>query len=159
MPEINKDPRPEILLEQITNEAIFLASVAGSDPENTKLHEQNIRLIGEAWQLPEEQIQSSLDRIEAARTAMQGKSFEGDADHGLPSGPQILELLWGFFNTAVRLRSYENRDLILQMAVYLTDSLGLEDCIMEPQPVAGEAAPWAESPTGAEETAPVTAEG
>ena len=146
MPEINKDPRPEILLEQITNEAIFLASVAGSNPENTKLHEQNIRLIGEAWQLPEAQIQCWLDRIEAARTAAQREDIEKEADNGLPSGPQLIELLWGFFNTAVRLRSYENRDLILQMAVYLADCLGLEDCIVEPRRVAGEAAPTAGTP-------------
>lgn len=146
MPEINKDPKPEILLEQITNEAIFLTCVAGNDPETTKFHEQNIRLIGEAWQLPKEQTQGWLDRIEAARTAARREDFEKEADHGLPSGPQLVELLWGFFNTAVRLGSYENRDQILQMAVYLADCLGLEDCIVEPRRVAGEAAPTAGTP-------------
>lgn len=154
MPEINKDPKPEILLEQITREAVFLISDAGDDPESTKLHEQNIRLIGEAWRLPKEQTQSCLDRIEAARTTTQ----QEDADHGLPSGPQLLELLWGFFNTAIRLDSYENRDLIMQMAVYLTDCLGLEDCIAEPPQVAGEAPPTAGALPEAKETASVTAE-
>ena len=66
-----------------------------------------VKLIDKAWVLPQESLQASLDLIETERRLLRSGSGEDDLSNSELLGPYdgkvIAELLWGLFETTVKL--------------------------------------------------------
>ena len=128
MKEINKHPVPEKLLRQITAETINALELGGqTDHPNIIQLETGVSLIAKAWELPQEALQSSIDLIQRQK---QNSSGEGvlppDEDLESYDGPMIVELLWGLFETAVKLQNAQDRAAIHDLAILMADSLSLD---------------------------------
>ena len=136
MKEINKHPAPEKLLRQVTAETINGLELGGEidHPSIIKL-ETAVGLIAKAWKLPQETLQSSIDLIQRQKQNILSGSGEGvlppDEDLESYDGPMIVELLWGLFETAVKLEDAQDRTVIHETAVLIADSLGLDEWIKE----------------------------
>jgi len=136
MKEINKHPAPEKLLRQVTAETINGLELGGEidHPSIVKL-ETAVGLIAKAWKLPQETLQSSIDLIQRQKQNILSGSGEGvlppDEDLESYDGPMIVELLWGLFETAVKLEDAQDRTVIHETAVLIADSLSLDEWIEE----------------------------
>ena len=136
MKEINKHPAPEKLLRQVTAETINGLELGGEidHPSIIKL-ETAVGLIAKAWKLPQETLQSSIDLIQRQKQNILSGSGEGvlppDEDLESYDGPMIVELLWGLFETAVKLEDAQDRTVIHETAVLIADSLSLDEWIEE----------------------------
>ena len=133
---INKNPDPKAMLKQLGRDAINLLAMCSIDSAaEVKLLEAGIRLLGKAWDLPEEDVQAQLDGIAEERENIMFQISEDELpeDELLNSydGAKIMELLWGLFNTAVRLDDKDDRNAILKLAKYMADYLDLDGWIME----------------------------
>ena len=134
MKEINKHPAPEKLLRQVTAETINGLELGGEidHPSIIKL-ETAVGLIAKAWKLPQETLQSSIDLIQRQKQNILSGSGEGvlppDEDLESYDGPMIAELLWGLFETAVKLEDAQDRTVIHETAVLIADSLNLDEWI------------------------------
>ena len=134
MKEINKHPAPEKLLRQVTAETINGLELGGEidHPSIIKL-ETAVGLIAKAWKLPQETLQSSIDLIQRQKQNILSGSGEGvlppDEDLESYDGPMIVELLWGLFETAVKLEDAQDRTVIHETAVLIADSLNLDEWI------------------------------
>ena len=134
MKEINKHPAPEKLLRQVTAETINGLELGGEidHPSIIKL-ETAVGLIAKAWKLPQETLQSSIDLIQRQKQNILSGSGEGvlppDEDLESYDGPMIVELLWGLFETAVKLEDAQDRAAIHELAILMADSLNLEEWI------------------------------
>ena len=121
MKEINKHPAPEKLLRQVTAETINGLELRGEidHPSIIKL-ETAVGLIAKAWKLPQETLQSSIDLIQRQKQNILSGSGEGvlppDEDLESYDGPMIVELLWGLFETAVKLEDAQDRTVIHETA-------------------------------------------
>ena len=133
---INKNPDPKAMLKQLGCDAINLLAMCNIDSAaEVKPLEAGIRLLGKAWDLPEEDVQAQLDSIAEERAKMMFQISE-DAlpeDELLNSydGAKIMELLWGLFNTAVQLDDKDDQNAILKLAKYMADYLDFDGWIME----------------------------
>ena len=136
MKEIKKHPAPEKLLRQVTAENINGLELGGEidHPSIIKL-ETAVGLIAKAWKLPQETLQSSIDLIQRQKQNILSGSGEGvlppDEDLESYDGPMIVELLWGLFETAVKLEDAQDRTVIHETAVLIADSLSLDEWIEE----------------------------
>ena len=136
MKEINKHPAPEKLLRQVTAETINGLELGGEidHPSIIKL-ETAVGLIAKAWKLPQETLQSSIDLIQRQKQNILSGSGEGvlppEEDLESYDGPMIVELLWGLFETAVKLEDAQDRTVIHETAVLIADSLSLDEWIEE----------------------------
>ena len=136
MKEINKHPAPEKLLRQVTAETINGLELGGEidHPSIIKL-ETAVGLIAKAWKLPQETLQSSIDLIQRQKQNILSGSGEGvlppEEDLESYDGPMIVELLWGLFETAVKLEDAQDRTVIHETAVLIADSLSLDEWIKE----------------------------
>ena len=134
MKEINKHPAPEKLLRQVTAETINGLELGGEidHPSIIKL-ETAVGLIAKAWDLPQETLQSSIDLIQRQKQNILSGSGEGvlppDEDLESYDGPMIVELLWGLFETAVKLQNAQDRAAIHDLAILMADSLSLDEWI------------------------------
>ena len=134
MKEINKHPAPEKLLRQVTAETINGLELGGEidHPSIIKL-ETAVGLIAKAWKLPQETLQSSIDLIQRQKQNILSGSGEGvlppEEDLESYDGPMIVELLWGLFETAVKLEDAQDRTVIHETAVLIADSLSLDEWI------------------------------
>ena len=136
MKEINKHPAPEKLLRQITAETINALELGGqTDHPNIIQLETGVSLIAKAWELPQEALQSSIDLIQHQKQNILSGSGEGvlppDEDLESYDGPMIVELLWGLFETAIKLEDAQDRTVIHETAVLIADSLSLDEWIEE----------------------------
>jgi hypothetical protein len=134
MKEINKHPAPEKLLRQITAETINALELGGqTDHPNIIQLETGVSLIAKAWELPQEALQSSIDLIQHQKQNILSGSGEGvlppDEDLESYDGPMIVELLWGLFETAIKLEDAQDRTVIHETAVLIADSLSLDEWI------------------------------
>ena len=133
---INKNPDPKVMLKQLGRDAINLLAMCSIDSAaEVKPLEAGIRLLGKAWDLPEEDVQTQLNDIAEERENMMFQIPE-DAlpeDELLNSydGAKIMELLWGLFNTAAQLDDKDDRNAILKLEKYMADYLDLDGWIME----------------------------
>ena len=97
--------------------------------------ETAVGLIAKAWKLPQETLQSSIDLIQRQKQNILSGSGEGvlppDEDLESYDGPMIVELLWGLFETAVKLEDAQDRTVIHETAVLIADSLSLDEWIKE----------------------------
>ena len=136
MKEINKHPAPEKLLRQVTAETINGLELGGEidHPSIVKL-ETAVGLIAKAWKLPQETLQSSIDLIQRQKQNILSGSGGGvlppDEDLESYDGPMIVELLWGLFETAIKLEDVQDRTVIHETAVLIADSLSLDEWIDE----------------------------
>ena len=136
MKEINKHPAPEKLLRQVTAETINGLELGGEidHPSIIKL-ETAVGLIAKAWDLPQETLQSSIDLIQRQKQNILSGSGEGvlppEEDLESYDGPMIVELLWGLFETAIKLEDAQDRTVIHETAVLIADSLSLDEWIEE----------------------------
>ena len=134
MKEINKHPAPEKLLRQVTAETINGLELGGEidHPSIIKL-ETAVGLIAKAWKLPQETLQNSIDLIQRQKQNILSGSGEGvlppDEDLESYDGPMIVELLWGLFETAVKLEDAPDRAAIHELAILMADSLSLDEWI------------------------------
>lgn len=136
MKEINKHPAPEKLLRQVTAETINGLELGGQPdhPSIIKL-ETAVGLIAKAWKLPQETLQSSIDLIQRQKQNILNGSGGGvlppEEDLESYDGPMIVELLWGLFETAIKLEDAQDRTVIHETAVLIADSLSLDEWIEE----------------------------
>ena len=133
---INKNPDPKVMLKQLGRDAINLLAMCSIDSAaEVKPLEAGIRLLGRAWDLPEEDIQAQLDGIAEERENVMfqipGDELLEDELLNSYDGAKIMELLWGLFNTAVQLDDKDDRKTILKLAKYMADYLDLDGWIME----------------------------
>lgn len=133
---INKNPDPKAMLKQLGRDAINLLAMCSIDSAaEVKPLEIGIRLLGKAWNLPEEDVQAQLDGIAEERESVMfqipGDELPEDELLNSYDGAKIMELLWGLFNTAVRLDEQDDRDAILKLAKYMADYFDFDGWIME----------------------------
>ena len=134
MTKIEKHPAPEKLLRQITAETINGLRLGGpADHPTITTMETGAGLIAKAWNLPQETLQSSIDLIQRQKQNIRSGSGESvlppDEDLESYDGPMIVELLWGLFETAVKLEDAQDRTVIHETAVLIADSLSLDEWI------------------------------
>ena len=133
MTKYERHPTPEKLLLQITTEAVSLLALGG--PDNIKaaaLPEAGVALIAKAWGLPQEDLEASTVLIQR-----QKQMTETASEAALPEdrllepcdGGMAAELVWGLFETAIRLDGAEDRQTMYQLALLLADILDFDEWI------------------------------
>lgn len=136
MTRYERHPAPDKLLRQITTEAINLLALGG--PDNTKaaqLPEAGVGLIAKAWGLPQADLDANIALIQRQKELVSGEAALPDDQLLEPyDGGMIAELLWGLFETAVRLEDAGERRTIHSLALFLADALDFDEWIEESEP-------------------------
>ena len=139
MTKYERHPAPEKLLLQITTEAVSLLALGG--PDNIRAaafpEEAGAALIAKAWGLPQEDLEASTVLIQR-----QKQMTETASEAALPEdrllepydGGMAAELVWGLFETAVRLDDAGERKTIHQLALLMADVLNFDKWIEESRP-------------------------
>ncbi len=132
MTRYERHPAPEKLLLQITTEAVNLLALGTPDkPADVSLLETGAALTVKAWGLPQELADSSAALIqhqkELLATASGRAALPDDQLLECYDGPMTAELIWGLFETAVRLDDAQDRASIHQMALLLADALDFDE--------------------------------
>ncbi len=132
MTRYERHPAPEKLILQITTEAVNLLALGTPDkPADVSLLETGAALTVKAWGLPQELADSSAALIqhqkELLATASGRAALPDDQLLECYDGPMTAELIWGLFETAVRLDDAQDRASIHQMALLLADALDFDE--------------------------------
>ncbi len=140
MTRYERHPAPEKLLLQITTEAVNLLALGTPDkPADVSLLETGAALTVKAWELPQELADSSAALIqhqkELLATASGRAALPDDQLLECYDGPMTAELIWGLFETAVRLDDAQERAAIHQMALLLADALDFDEWLQRNGPV------------------------
>ena len=140
MTRYERHPAPEKLLLQITTEAVNLLALGTPDkPADVSLLETGAALTVKAWGLPQELLESSTALIqhqkELLATASGKAALPDDQLLECYDGPMTAELIWGLFETAVRLDDAQERAAIHQMALLLADALDFDEWLDRNGPV------------------------
>ena len=140
MTRYERHPAPEKLLLQITTEAVNLLALGTQDkPADVSLLETGAALTVKAWGLPQELLESStaliLHQKELLATASGKAALPDDQLLECYDGPMTAELIWGLFETAVRLDDAQDRAAIHQMALLLADALDFDEWLDRNGPV------------------------
>lgn len=136
MKKIETHPSPEKLLRQVTEEAVNALALGGPDKIGDEAPmEVGVMLIAKAWGLPQESLQASLDLLAKERQLLRSESGEDalpDSELLEPyDGRMIVELLWGLFETAIKLEDPQDRAAMHKLALLMAESLGLDSWIAE----------------------------
>ena len=140
MTRYERHPAPEKLLLQITTEAVNLLALGTPDkPADVSLLETGAALTVKAWGLSQELADSSVALIrhqkELLATASGRAALPDEQLLECYDGPMTAELLWGLFETAVRLEDDQDRAAIHQMALLLADALDFDEWLERNGPV------------------------
>ena len=140
MTRYERHPAPEKLLLQITTEAVNLLALGTQDkPADVSLLETGAALTVKAWGLSQELLESSAALIqhqkELLATASGKAALPDDQLLECYDGPMTAELIWGLFETAVRLDDAQERAAIHQMALLLADALDFDEWLDRNGPV------------------------
>ena len=140
MTRYERHPAPEKLLLQITTEAVNLLALGTQDkPADVSLLETGAALTVKAWGLSQELADSSAALIqhqkELLATASGRAALPDDQLLECYDGPMTAELIWGLFETAVRLDDAQERAAIHQMALLLADALDFDEWLDRNGPV------------------------
>lgn len=140
MTRYERHPAPEKLLLQITTEAVNLLALGTQDkPADVSLLETGAALTVKAWGLPQELLESSTALIQHQKkllaTASGKAALPDDQLLECYDGPMTAELIWGLFETAVRLDDAQERAAIHQMALLLADALDFDEWLDRNGPV------------------------
>ena len=139
MVKYERHPAPEKLLRQMTAETVNLLALGGPDrAQEAALPEAGVRLIAKAWGLPKEDLDNSLALIQREKQLVASGSSEAalpDDELAEPfDGGMTAELLWGLFETAVRLDDADERGTVHRLALQMADALDFDDWIRECAP-------------------------
>ena len=85
-----------------------------------------VKLIDKAWVLPQESLQASLDLIETERRLLREDDLSNSELLGPYDGKVIAELLWGLFETTVKLEGAQDRKAIHKLALLVAESLTMD---------------------------------
>lgn len=134
MTKYERHPAPEKLLRQITTEAVNLLALGTPDkPGDASLPEAGATLIVKAWGLPRDLLDNSLALIQRQKRLVgdgSGKAALPDDELLEPyDGGMIAELVWGLFETAIRLEDPEDRQTMYRLALLLADILDFDEWI------------------------------
>ena len=140
MTRYERHPAPEKLILQITTEAVNLLALGTPDkPADVSLLETGAALTVKAWGLSQELADSSVALIrhqkELLATASGRAALPDEQLLECYDGPMTAELLWGLFETAVRLDDAQDRAAIHQMALLLADALDFDEWLDRNGPV------------------------
>ena len=140
MTRYERHPAPEKLLLQITTEAVNLLALGTPDkPADVSLLETGAALTVKAWGLSQELADSSVALIrhqkELLATASGRAALPDEQLLECYDGPMTAELIWGLFETAVRLDDAQERAAIHQMALLLADALDFDEWLDRNGPV------------------------
>ena len=140
MTRYERHPAPEKLILQITTEAVNLLALGTPDkPADVSLLETGAALTVKAWGLSQELADSSVALIrhqkELLATASGKAALPDEQLLECYDGPMTAELLWGLFETAVRLDDAQERASIHQMALLLADALDFDEWLERNGPV------------------------
>ena len=140
MTRYERHPAPEKLLLQITTEAVNLLALGTPDkPADVSLLETGAALTVKAWGLSQELADSSVALIrhqkELLATASGRAALPDEQLLECYDGPMTAELIWGLFETAVRLDDAQDRAAIHQMARLLADALDFDEWLERNGPV------------------------
>ena len=140
MTRYERHPAPEKLILQITTEAVNLLALGTPDkPADVSLLETGAALTVKAWGLSQELADSSVALIrhqkELLATASGRAALPDDQLLECYDGPMTAELIWGLFETAVRLDDAQDRAAIHQMALLLADALDFDEWLERNGPV------------------------
>ena len=140
MTRYERHPAPEKLLLQITTEAVNLLALGTPDkPADVSLLETGAALTVKAWGLSQELADSSVALIrhqkELLATASGRAALPDEQLLECYDGPMTAELIWGLFETAVRLDNTQDRAAIHQMALLLADALDFDEWLDRNGPV------------------------
>lgn len=140
MTRYERHPAPEKLLLQITTEAVNLLALGTPDkPADVSLLETGAALTVKAWGLSQELADSSVALIrhqkELLATASGKAALPDDQLLECYDGPMTAELIWGLFETAVRLDDAQERATIHQLALLLADALDFDEWLERNGPV------------------------
>lgn len=140
MTKYERHPAPEKLLLQITTEAVNLLALGTPDkPADVSLLETGAALTVKAWGLSQELAVSSAALIrhqkELLATASGRAALPDDQLLECYDGPMTAELIWGLFETAVRLDDAQERASIHRLALLLADILDFDDWLERNGPV------------------------
>lgn len=143
MTRYERNPAPEKLLRQITTEAVNLLALGTTDkPGDASLPEAGATLIVKAWGLPQDLLDNSLALIQRQKRLVgdgSGKAALPDDELLEPyDGGMIAELVWGLFETAIRLEDPEDRQTMYRLALLLADILDFDEWIKGSGPEDGE---------------------
>lgn len=126
MDYIIQDLPPEDIFTRIANEALGILALGGERalPEIAPL-EAVLPLTARVWELPEALLKEKTDLLE------QGKAQAAAGEAVLAEKPllesydgwEITRLLWGLFQTAVRLEEREERHALYKAAQLLEEAL------------------------------------
>ncbi len=140
MTRYERHPAPEKLILQITTEAVNLLALGTPDkPADVSLLETGAALTVKAWGLSQELADSSAALIqhqkELLATASGRAALPDEQLLECYDGPMTAELIWGLFETAVRLDDAQERAAIHQMALLLADALDFDEWLDRNGPV------------------------
>lgn len=140
MTRYERHPAPEKLLLQITTEAVNLLALGTQDkPADVSLLETGAALTVKAWGLSQELADSSVALIrhqkELLATASGRAALPDEQLLECYDGPMTAELIWGLFETAVRLDDAQERATIHQLALLLADALDFDEWLDRNGPV------------------------
>lgn len=140
MTRYERHPAPEKLILQITTEAVNLLALGTPDkPADVSLLETGAVLTVKAWGLSQELADSSVTLIrhqkELLATASGRAALPDEQLLECYDGPMTAELLWGLFETAVRLDDAQERATIHQLALLLADALDFDEWLERNGPV------------------------
>lgn len=140
MTRYERHPAPEKLLLQITTEAVNLLALGTPDkPADVSLLETGAALTVKAWGLSQELADSSAALIrhqkELLATASGRAALPDDQLLECYDGPMTAELIWGLFETAVRLDDAQDRASIHRLALLLADALDFDEWLQRNGPV------------------------
>mgnify|MGYP001042349098 FL=1 len=140
MTRYERHPAPEKLILQITTEAVNLLALGTPDkPADVSLLETGAALTVKAWGLSQELADSSVALIrhqkELLATASGRAALPDEQLLECYDGPMTAELIWGLFETAVRLDDAQDRAAIHQMALLLADALDFDEWLDRNGPV------------------------
>ena len=140
MTKYERHPAPEKLLRQITTEAVNLLALGTPDkPADVSLLETGAALTVKAWGLSQELADSSTALIqhqkELLATASGRAALPDEQLLECYDGPMTAELIWGLFETAVRLEDAQERASIHRLALLLADILDFDDWLERNGPV------------------------
>ena len=136
MTRYERHPAPEKLILQITTEAVNLLALGTPDkPADVSLLETGAALTVKSQELADSSVALIQHQKELLATASGRAALPDEQLLECYDGPMTAELLWGLFETAVRLDDAQERATIHQLALLLADALDFDEWLERNGPV------------------------
>lgn len=126
MDDIIQNLPPETVFTRIAGEALNILALGGEKaiPDIAPL-ESALPLTAKAWKLPEALLKEKTDLLEHGKAQAAAGEAVKTEEPFLESydGWEITSLLWGLFQTAVRLEDREERQILYDAAKLFEEAL------------------------------------